>query len=276
MNKTLEKKLLNLDRIISSMNQLIISYSGGVDSSFLLYFCVKTLGKENSIAVTGVSDIHSKEELDFVNIFTKSLGVNVICVSTSELDDPNFVNNPYNRCYFCKKNLFEEICKISEQKNIRYIADGTNYDDRNDYRPGRLANNEYSIVSPLLEAELTKSDIREALNDVGFDFFDKPSNSCLASRIPYNITITKDKLQTIDNGENYIKSFGINVVRLRHHIDIARIEIEEKDFKKILNIETKNKIVDYLKKIGFIYITVDLEGYNSGSMNRVIDIDRME
>lgn len=276
MNRTLEKKLLNLDRIISNMKQLIISYSGGVDSSFLLYFCVKTLGKENSIAVTGVSEIHSKEELNFVKYFTKSLGVNVICVNTSELDDPNFITNPYNRCYFCKKILFEEIRKISEKKNIKYIADGTNYDDRNDYRPGRLANSEYNIASPLLEAELTKSDIREALNDACFDFFDKPSDSCLASRIPYNITITKDKLQIIENGETYIKSFDINVVRLRHHIDIARIEIEEKDFKKILNIEIKNKIINYLKKLGFIYVTFDLEGYNSGSMNRVIDIDRMD
>jgi uncharacterized protein len=264
-------KLNKLRDILSGSGKAIIAFSGGVDSTFLLKVCADVLGKENTIAVTASSETYTAGELSYAGVMASELGVKHIILRTNELKDENFSSNPPDRCYYCKKSFITEIFILAEKMGIKHVLDGSNFDDESDYRPGSRASAELGIESPLRDAGLTKNDIREISKSMGLSSWDKPSSPCLASRIPYGERITEEKLEMVGKAEEFLKSLGFSTVRVRHHGRIARIEITERDFGAILNAGTRRAIIEHLKKSGFTWISVDLEGYRMGSLNETLD-----
>jgi len=266
----MSEKLNKLEILLKSYKKVIVAFSGGIDSSFLLYFCVKFLGKENVLAVTGVSETYTKDEFNFSREFSDKLGVKLVVVETNEFNDPNFFNNPKERCYYCKSELYSTVTKISAEEKIEIILDGTTASDAGDYRPGKKAAREHSVKSPLVEVGFLKEEIREILKENNLSFWNKPANPCLASRVPYNNKITKDKLLQIEKGERFLRSVGFNIVRVRHHSEVARIEIPENEIDLFLKKDLREKILGYFKSLGFTWITLDLQGYRTGSLNEIL------
>ena len=253
-----------------SHKKVIVAYSGGVDSSFLLKCCVDFLGQDQTIAVTAVSPTYTQKELQTAQEIALGLGVIHKIIHTSEVDNPNFKANPQNRCYYCKSELFSQLQSLAKKEKVSFVLDGTNADDLKDYRPGSLAKKEQGVYSPLAEANLTKEEIRSASKELGLKTWDAPQMSCLASRFAYGQEIGLEDLSRIEKAENYIRSLGFKMVRLRHYrladeTLLARLEVNKKDIIKIAN--RKSQIANRLKKLGYNYITLDLEGYRSGSMN---------
>lgn len=265
----MNNKLQNLRRILSGMKSALVAFSGGIDSTFLLQTAHDVL-KNNIIAVTAQSETYPAIELQNAKKIVEKIGVRHIVISTDELKDHRFTGNPADRCYWCKKELFSKLDKIAKENKLNYVLDGSNYDDINDYRPGNKAKKEFAVRSPLQEAGLTKDEIRKISKEMGIENWDKPSLACLASRIPYGTKITEKNLQVIDAGEEFIRSLGFKQVRIRHYGDTAKIEIESKDLKKVMDEHIREKIVHRIKGLGFKYITLDLEGYMTGSMNKVL------
>jgi len=264
----MEEKLERLKSLLKELGKVSVAYSGGVDSTFLLKVSKEVL-KDNVLAVTLVSPLFPKKEIEEAKKMAETLGVkHIIVEDDSILQNPEFINNPPERCYICKKINFKKILEISKENNIEYVIEGSNADDLKDYRPGRLAIKELGIRSPLLEIGLTKSEIRKLSQMFGLPTYDKPSLACLATRIPYGEKIEKERLKRIELSEEFIRSLGIRQVRVRDHNNIARIEIEDKDFYLIISL--KDKIIKELKRLGYKYITLDLEGYRTGSMNEEI------
>jgi len=253
-------KLDKLEKFIKKYNSAIVAYSGGVDSSFLLYVCKKVL-KDNVLAVTATSPTYTKEELAFAKKFTKKYNIKHLVIKTSEFRDKNFLRNLPNRCFFCKKELFSKIEKIREKLNYGVILDGTNYDDLKDFRPGEKAEKMFNVVSPLKEVKLTKQEIRELSKKFKLPSWNKPQLACLSSRIVFGEKITIQKLKKIYLAEKIIKNFWNKFFRLRLHRDFLRIEINKEDFKEFFNKVNIQKLVSQLKKLRFKYITFDLEGY---------------
>lgn len=267
----MNEKYIELIRLIKGYKKITIAYSGGVDSNFLLHTAVEVLGKEKVLAVTIAGDMNPKRERNESINHTKILGVEHIIIDV-DIDEINMFNeNEKDRCYFCKKQIFEEIIKVSEKRNIKYILDGTNLDDFSDYRPGLKAIKELGVISPLKEAGLSKEEIRELSRDKNINTWDKPSMACLASRIPYNTIITKEKLNIIELCENYLEDLGYRNYRVRYHNEIARIELDKNQIEEFINSGDFEKVNLYFKEQGFIYVTLDLEGFKSGSMNSLID-----
>lgn len=263
----LEKKK-QLIAELSSLRRVIVAFSGGVDSTFLLKMAKDTLGKENVIAVIAVSSTYpEKEKKEAINFCLQEV-INYILIKTDEMDDARFTENDANRCYYCKLSLYKEIEKVAEQNKIENIIEGSNYDDLSDYRPGRKAIIEKGIKSPLLNAKLTKNEIRTLSKELGLNTHAKPAKACLASRVPYGTKITPEILKKIEMAENYIEMYGVSQVRVRTHQNIARIEVLPEDFNKILN--NRDKIVNEIKLLGFNYVTLDLLGYRTGSLNEVL------
>ena len=269
-NRTMEEKIKKLKGILKNLQNVIVSYSGGVDSSFLLEVAVETIGKENVIAVIGISDIFTKEEKDFAEKFCASCGVRYIKIKTNQLQNKNFIKNLPDRCFWCKKELFEKMEKIRRKNKFNYIIDGTNKNDENDYRPGEKAKKIFNVLSPLKEVDITKEEIRKYSKKIGLPTWNKPQMSCLATRIPYGEKITREKLKRIEEGEKFLISLGFKIVRIREHEEIARIEVDKQKIEKL--VKMREKIAKKLKTLGYKYITVDLDGYRSGSMNEVIKI----
>jgi pyridinium-3,5-biscarboxylic acid mononucleotide sulfurtransferase len=263
-------KLDKLKEILKKCSKVIVAFSGGVDSCFLLYYSVEFLGKENVTAVTGISDTYTNDEMKFAEDFAKNLNIKHILVETDEFSNTDFINNPKERCYYCKKELYSEILKIASERNIEHILDGTTASDLTDYRPGKKASLEAGVKSPLLDAGFTKDEIRIILREKGFPFWDKPANPCLASRIPYNSKITREKLLQIEKGEIFLKNLGFKTVRVRNHSELARIEVPESEINSILNIELRSKINSYFQELGFTWVAVDLKGFRTGSMNEIL------
>lgn len=265
-NKTKEK-FEKLNKILREMDSAVIAYSGGVDSTFLLKVAHAVLG-DKVLAITAVSYTYPKQELIKAKNFAQKLGVKHIVVKSEEMKNKHFSKNTPNRCYYCKKELFTKIKKIASAQNIEYVLDGSNVDDTEDYRPGSKARKELGVRSPLRRAGLTKKEIRRLSHEMNLETWNKPALACLASRFPYGTRITKKRLKQVELAETFLSKLNLNQIRVRHHDEIARIEVIKDDFNKIL--ENKKKIVNYFKKLGFTYVSIDIEGYRTGSLNEVL------
>lgn len=267
MNKNLKNKLLRLRSIISEMGSLLVAYSGGVDSSLLLKVAKDVLS-DNVLAVTANSPLYPEDEIKQAKKTAKQLGAKLVIIDTDELKNKTFVKNPINRCYLCKKELFRELTKIARMRKLNYIADGSNLDDNKDYRPGTRAVREFGVRSPLKEARLTKQDIRELSRIFRLSTWNKPAFACLASRIPYNEEISKNNLTKIKKGERIIRNIGIKQVRVRLQNNLARIEVPSAEIPRLVNY--RKILINKMKKLGYNYICIDLQGYRTGSLNEVL------
>ena len=266
MDKILNDKLNILINDLKQMKKVAIAYSGGADSNFLLKVAKDTLG-DNVIAITISAMMHSSREIEEAVAYAKEYGVNHILCNIENLDLPDFIENGPLRCYHCKKFVFSKIKEIASEHNIKYILDGTNLSDLDDYRPGLKALEELNIVSPLKNAKLTKEEIRILSKELNVSTYKKPSFSCLATRIPLGDNITKEKLRMIEERENFLQDNNFTQYRVRVHDNIARIEVDKKEICKFYNDEMINKVNLKFKEIGFKYVTLDLNGYKMGSMN---------
>ena len=264
-------KMARLEGILQRLGSVALAFSGGVDSSFLLKMAAKTLPRKNILAVTAVSDTYTDSELARAKRFAKSLGVRHKVIFTNEFRDVNFRRNSKERCYYCKKELFSRLLRLAKQKGLRQVADASNLDDKKDFRPGSRAKKDFGVRSPLQEARFTKADIRKFSKRLNLETWDMPSMACLASRIPYGEEISKGLLRKIEKAEGFIKKTGIKNVRVRSHGDVARIEVDKKDIKRFLKSKFCDKIVKNLKGLGFCYITLDLQGYRTGSLNESLN-----
>jgi len=266
MDKLLSQSYKKLKNILSKMDSVLIAYSGGVDSSLLLKVACDVLAR-NVLAVVANSATYPKNELIFAKKMAKQIGARCLVIKTEELKNNDFLKNSLDRCYFCKRELFSKLNSIAKANRLQFVADGSNLDDRKDFRPGSLAKKEFHIRSPLAEAGLTKKDIRSLSKYLHLATWDKPSMACLASRILYGTKITEENLLRIDQVEVFLKSLGFNQVRAREYNGLCRIEVDKKQIPKLLT--RRAFIVDSLKKLGYNYVTVDLEGYRTGSMNQM-------
>lgn len=264
---SLNQKLEKLKKIISRYDSCLIAFSGGVDSTFLLKVASELLPKDKLLAVTANSPTFSKEELQSAKRLARRLGVRHKVIEVNELENKKFVSNPINRCYFCKKELFKKLKNISKEFKLGVVIDASNHSDKSDYRAGEIAKQELRIRSPLCEAGLTKEEIRQLSKKLKLETWNKPSLACLASRIPYGTKISGQLLRKVHKAESYLKKEGFKQVRLRHQNELCRIEVEKNDLARLIN--KRSRIVDKLKSLGYNYITVDLEGYRTGSLNPV-------
>ncbi len=270
MGKSVEDKTARLKEIFRSMGKVLVAYSGGVDSTLLLRVAQESLGGGQVLAVTALSPLYPDRELVAAKRAAQEMGLKHILIESNELEIEGFSKNPSNRCYFCKKELFEEMQDIARKEGIPYIVEGSTLDDERDHRPGRKAIQELGIRSPLQEARFTKEDVRELSKALGLSTWDKPSFACLASRFPYGEEITPEGLKMVDEAEDFLISLGFKQVRVRHYQNLARIEVYPEEISRLMNGSLREKIVDRLKKIGYHYVTLDLQGFRSGSMNEVL------
>jgi uncharacterized protein len=251
------------------MESVVVCFSGGVDSSYLLAEAVGTLG-DSALALTAVSPSLASEEGADAQQLAKRLGARHLLIKTNELDDPRYAANPVNRCYFCKTELYGKAIEEAARLGIPNILDGFNLDDRGDHRPGRKAAVEYGVRSPLDELGFTKADIRGAARQIDLPVWDKPALACLSSRFPYGVEVTPERLTQVDRCERVLRRLGFRVYRVRYHETLARIEVAPEELPRLLEGEIRDQIAARFKEAGFTYVTVDLQGYRTGSLNEPI------
>ena len=266
--KLLEKRLGELGKIVAPYGSALVAFSGGVDSSLALAVAARTLPEGRVLAVTSNNETYLPSELGLARDFATSLGVEHLVVNTRELDDPNYASNPTNRCYFCKSTLYSDLAKIAEDQGFGCVVDGANKDDEGDYRPGRKAAKELGVVSPLSLAGVGKAEVRDLAKHLGLPTWDKPALACLSSRFPYGQEITPEKLTQVARAEEFMRSRGYGQVRVRHHGEIARLEVGEQEMERAF--AEREEISAELRAAGFLYVALDLAGYTSGSLNAVL------
>lgn len=262
-------KLSALKDNFRDMTSVIIAYSGGVDSAFMANVANDVLGVK-SLAITAKSPSLAKSELREAVLLGEKLGLNHRIIETEEVQRPDYRANTSNRCFYCKDELYDRLANIARTENFSWIANGTNADDLKDFRPGLNAAKKYSVRSPLVEVGLSKSEIRLLSKEMGLSVWDKPAQACLSSRVPYGTTVTVEALESISVAEEHLRNLGISQIRVRHHGNMARIEIEPKDFHILVDEGVRNNVIKFFKSIGYIYITLDLAGFRSGSLNEVM------
>lgn len=263
-------KLDRLEKIIRTHPRAVVAFSGGVDSTLLLRLCRDILGRRNVLAVTGVSQTYTAEEKKTARGFARALGVGHVLLETDELACREFAENPGNRCYYCKRELYDKVSALAKERGFPAIFDATNADDLTDYRPGRRAAEECGVISPFVLAGFTKKDIRRTSKKLELGSWDKPANPCLASRVPYGTRITEDILRKIHAGEKYVRALGFPVVRLRHHGRLARIEVPVGDLPRISKPAVARKISSTLRSLGYLWVALDMDGYRTGSLNTAL------
>ncbi|MBP7049626.1 MAG: ATP-dependent sacrificial sulfur transferase LarE [Phycisphaerae bacterium] len=270
----LADKHKDLQDILKGLGRVVIAYSGGVDSSFLLKAAVDTLGPENVLACISLGPAEPENMHERARKTAQAIGVELMVVETGEMDDPHFTANDADRCFHCKSQLCRTLLDVAKERGFPHVVFGTNHDDLDDFRPGNKAMKVFGIRSPLADAGLTKDEIRELSRQAGLPTADQPASPCLASRIPYGLEVTEQRLRQIDQAENFLRSLGFVEFRVRHHDAIARIEVRPQDVAKLVEEPVRSTVVEKLKSLGFRYVTADLQGFRSGSLNESLSDDQ--
>ena len=253
---------------LAALDSVIVAYSGGVDSAYLAYIASRTLG-DRAVAVTADSPSYHERHRQLAVRIARDFGLRHEIIQTSELERPEYRANPANRCYYCKHELYTHLSRLAEERHA-VVVDGNNADDRGDYRPGRQAAREFGVRSPLDDVDLTKDEIRELSRLAGLPTWDEPASACLSSRIPYHSEVTDEKLRTIERAEDALRTLGFRIFRVRHHGDLARLEIARSEMPRALDPDVAAAMVRALKDVGYKYVSLDLQGYRMGSLNEAL------
>ncbi len=269
MKPATQQKLDDLRHVLSELESVVVAYSAGVDSTLVLRVAHDVLG-ENVLAATGLSDTYPEEEMAEARALAQELGVEHVMMRTEELTDPRYAMNSHQRCFFCKNELYGKLRELADERGVMHIVDGTNADDVGDHRPGLRAAREIGVRSPLQEVGMTKDEIREISNELGLRTWDKPAFACLSSRFPYGTPITVEKLKQVATAERAIRELGFRGFRVRHHDTVARLEVDPDDFPRV--VELHSEIVAKLRAAGYRFVTLDLQGYRSGSLNEGLSL----